>query len=118
MNNIEYKDLKTLLRFYTKPQLIKAFFVDLYVFIMLGGVFLVIIANLIPMMMRFLNVIIIILYVFLVLVSYFSKRYFVITLKNYKDVKYINYKHISLLLTMISAIVIMIITVVVFTIIA
>lgn len=118
MNDIEYKDIKSLFRFYTKSELLKAFLIDLFVFFMIGGVFLVVFANIIPMLLRFLVHGIIILYVLLLLTSYYSKRYFVETLKNYKDVPYINYKQITFLLTMIYAIVIMIATIVIFTLIA
>ena len=117
-NNIEYKDIKSLFRFYKKSELLKAFLIDTFVLIMIGGVFIVIFANIIPMIIRFLVPAITLLYVLLSLTAYYSKRFFVESLKNYKDVKYINYKQISLLLTIITSIIIMIVTIVIFTIIA
>lgn len=115
MNNEQYKNPKALLLFYSKKQIVKAFIVDLYFFIITGGIFIVSFVNIIPMMIRYLIPGLITLYFVLVFISFLGKSFFVETLESYKESKkYIDYLQIKYILTMIYAIIIMAVMIIIF----
>lgn len=115
MNNEQYTRVKDLFLFYTKKQLLKALLVDLYFFIITGGIFIISFINIIPMMIRYLVPGIITLYFILILISFIGKRFFVEVLESYKESsKHLNYTNIKYILTMIYALIIMAIMITVF----
>lgn len=115
MNKEQYKNPKDLLLFYSKQQLLKACIIDLYFFLITGGIFIVTFINIIPMMIRYLVPGLITLYFVLVFISFLGKSFFVETLESYKESKkHIDYLQIKYILTMIYALIIMAVMVIIF----
>ena len=114
MNNIEYKTFADLKRFVRTKDIVKALVLDGAVFLMLGGSVVIIFLNIIFMMIRYLLPGLTILYIILVGISFYTKKYFEESLQNTKDLQYMNFKNIRYILTIFYSIFILICMVIIF----
>lgn len=102
-------NIKELFTNYTKKQLLYAFIVDLLFFVLTGGIAIILFVNIVFMMIRYFMAMYIILYGLLVLFTYLAKKYFIETLKTYKDIPRFDYTQLRYILVIIYSIVILLI---------
>lgn len=110
--------LKHLFEFYSKKELLNAFLIDLLFFVLLGGIAIIFFINIVFMVVRFFMPMYLALYAILVLVTFFAKKYFIETLKNYKDIPNLDYKQIKYWLVIVYSVIILAVQLLIFTLIS